>query len=1143
MSRLNLALLGAPLVQHGDRVITLPTRKALALLVFLAVEDRAHSRDKITALFWGESDAKQGRASLRGTLAYIRDALRQDSATIDAPSHLLTDRESLRFNSESDHELDIAALDFAARMADLPGQSEKPEQRIKLLESVVERLRGEFLEGFSLSDAPEFDDWVSLEREIWHQKVSRVFDRLSQLQFDGGELMRARETTTRWIAQDMLNEAAHRRLMLVQLALGERADALHTYDAYVALLARELNAEPTPETRAIAERARTETFGGDESVSRDVDRPLSRDASLVGRSAEHLQLVGALRAARRGRTQFVLVEGEPGIGKTRLAKEFLAWATAHGADVLRGRAYETALQLPYQSLAAALRERLLRQDNLEALLTRTWWAELRRLLPELDDRLHVLPAPVAMNEAEARVRLFEAVTRLVGELAAGRPTVLFIDDLPWADSASLDLLNYAARRWSDAGTRLVLLFTARSEDLVRVQAPGQTLEQWLIAVAHDASFERIALGPLDRDATGQLIHAFGFESESPLVQKFSEQVFTETRGQPFFIVETLKSLAERGLVQSNESGNWELKWGGGQQTLTANDIFLPTTIRDLIRTRVAHLSPHARVICNAGSVLGDGFQFSQVKRVAELGPDESLAGLEEGLRRGLLRETGEHYLFAHDKIRETVYTDLSSARRRELHRRALDVLGQDSAPALQRVRHALAAGAETRTADLFIAAGDEAMQVFAVRYAIAHYEQAVSSGANDLELWVKVGRAYELANEWERARAAYQELLSRARLQSDASTETMALNRLATVLAQGFFDLRGALALLQQALDAASRSGNQTRRAETEWSLSQIFFYVWELDRAREHAIHALDLARSLGNTELAARSLNILGYIGAVSYDTLARVEAQEQEARLLFMELGNRVMEVECLAIITNARLFGGYPQAALVSGTEGLALAREIENPWGQANCSYTMAFALIELGRYRDALELALSGVHAARSAGHPPILVFNLSALGRAYRALGDLSSARAADLEAHAIGEGLHHPFVTELTAIDLCADYGLAGEWETALGFARAALLVRKYDRLYPGFTRWLETEAFIRAGDLQSARADLEHFGEHLNGNLRMQLQFERALGLLEQTRSNLASAAGHLIAARDIATELGLVVESGEIARLVSAVSSHS
>lgn len=1128
MAKLKLALLGTPLVEHGDSLVVFPTRKATALLIYLVLQGGIQTRDKIAALFWQDSSAEQGRASLRGTLAYIREALGETGAQIHGERHLLTDREALHFNPDADFELDLARLEVGAQSARQSHSSDSPAaltRRFTQLQEAAQNVRGEFLEGFSLSDAPEFDDWVSLQREIWHQKASSVMDALSRLQFEGGELPGALETTTRWVALDSFNEAAHRRLMQLYLALGERAAAIRTYEEYAALLARELNAEPAPETEALAQRARIQAFALPEQDSPQAETRFGAEVSLVGRRTEHLQLVAAYRTARRGRLQIALVEGEPGIGKTRLAKEFLAWAAAQGADILRGRAFETGAQLPYQAPTAALRERLARQENLDGLLARTWWAELQYLLPDLTDRLPNLPKLVAMNEGEARTRLFEAFTKLLLAFAERAPTVLFIDDLPWADAASLDLLGYAVRRWLDAGAPILFLATARSEDLTQPSGAGVILEHWLATLAREVEVQHVSLGPLDLSGTSELIRAYGIQGKAEDTQEFNERLFAETRGQPFFVLETLKSLTERGMLERDEGGKFGLVGFETQDADRRDGLFLPTSLRDLIRTRVARLTRDAQLICYAGAVLGDGFDLHQVGDVAEMETRQALPLLEEALQRGLLRENADRYLFTHDKIREVVYAETSQARRRELHRRALAVLEKQNAPAAERARHALAAGENERAAVLYVAAGDEAMRVFAVRNAMVHYEHALALGATDLALSEKLGRTYEFLNEWARARERYQKLLEQARAERDAAMQTIALNRLATVSAQGFFDLPAALGFLEQALDAAEQSGQDTRRAETEWSLSQIFFYVWELDRSRSHAERALTLARALGDTELAARSLNVLAYIQAVSYGTLADVEQQAQEARSLFARLGNRAMEVECLTIIAIARVFSGFPNETISIAQEGLHIAREIENPWGQANCSYTMVFALIELGKSQEALELAQTGVAAARAAKHPPILVFNLSALGRAYRELGDFSAALAADLEAQAISEKLHHPFVSELAAIDLCADYAQMRDWDTAYQYARAAQGIRKYERLYPGFTRALETEAYVRAGEMDAAQHDIERFGAHSRDNQRMQLQYHDALALLAQARGDISTARREWDAAQEIARVLQL------------------
>lgn len=1127
MAELSLAFLGAPLIQHAGRAVSFPTRKAVALLCYLAVEGTVQSRDKLTVLFWSESDAAQGRASLRGTLAYIRESLREPTGK--AHDHLLTDRESVGLDLASDVTLDvqsIAAGAQAARRASLVHASAEIKPLLTQLRAAAEKVRGEFLEGFSLSDAPEFDDWATLQRERWHRQASQIFDALSQLQFESGELNPALESAARWSALDVFNEAAQRRRVQIQLALGERAAALQTYQEYAALLRRELNAEPSPETQALAERARTLSFSVHENVRADAVQPLTSDVPLVGRRAEHLQLVNAFRAARRGHTQIVLVQGEPGIGKTRLAREFLAWAAAHGAELLRGRAFETNAQLPYQPLVAALREHVAHEENLDALLTRTWWSELARVLPELADRLPDLAAPMALEEPAARPRLFEAVARLTLALAARAPVVWFIDDAPWADAASLDLLAYAIQRWTAANTPILVLLTARSEDL------AQGLEGWLAQFAREAELTRVTLAPLDLDATTELVQEFGIRADE---SEFSARVFAETRGQPFFVLEVLKSLVERQVLTRDAIGNWSPT---NADALARSANFLPPSLRELIRARLARLSSDARALCGAAAVLGDGARFLALCHVAELETSSGLGGLEETLQRGLLRESNDRYFFTHDKLREAVYAETSQARRVVLHQRALQALGEERASAAERARHALAAGLNERAAVLLVEAGDDALRVFAVRNAIQYFEQAMAGGLTNTAVLEKLGRAYEYLNDWMRARAMYEQMQARARAENDAAAQTIALNRLATVAAQGFFDLPLALNLLQQALDVAERSGEDARRADTEWSLAQVYFYIWDLDTARSHAERVLTLARRLENTELTARSMYLVAYIGSVSYALLAEVEEQAERARAPFAQLGNRVMEVECLTVIAIARVFAGFPRETLQAGEQGFAIAREIENPWGQANSTYPRVFALLDLGKFQAALGLAQSGVAAARAAGHPPILVFNLSALGRSFRALGDLDGARAAHLEAHAISEQLHHPFVGELAALDLCADYALAGEWDKAHEFARARAAVGNYARLYPGFTRFLETEAFIRAGEVDAAEQDIENYGKHIANNQRSQIQYHRARAVLAKARGDSSGAASALAQARELAVRLGL---EGQVLQLDDALSS--
>ena len=248
MGQLRLALLGTPHIRHAEVALTFSTRKALALLVYLAVEGGLHSREKLAALFWPDSDQPHGRAMLRYTLASLRAALGDPAG----PSHLIVERDALGFDATSVVEFDLHTLQVAHALArssssSAPADASGEAHRvIAELEQAAALYRGEFLEGFSLGDAPDFDEWASLQREAWHRKMERVFDRLSRLQADRGELAEAVETVRRWLAVSPLAEEAHRRLMRLHLAARDRTAALRAYEACRALLEKKLHVSPAP---------------------------------------------------------------------------------------------------------------------------------------------------------------------------------------------------------------------------------------------------------------------------------------------------------------------------------------------------------------------------------------------------------------------------------------------------------------------------------------------------------------------------------------------------------------------------------------------------------------------------------------------------------------------------------------------------------------------------------------------------------------------------------------------------------------------------------------------------------------------------------------------------------------------------------
>src|SRR6202162_4794853 len=388
MSQLHLSLLGEPLVKHDEHKLTFSTRKALALLVYLAVEGGLHTRKNLSEAFWPELDAEHGRAALRATLLALRKLFERTHGPGER-DHLRIERDLLGIEQDCSLMLDLRLGESASKLggrvvASPVGQAR--EEALARLEQAARLVRGPFLAGFTLRDSQFFDDWTSQHREYWHLRVSQVFDALSLLYEQRGEVERAIETVTRWLSFDPLNEEGYRRLMRLRFSKGDRVGALRAYARGRAVLAEELQVEPEPETVALAKRIRHTAPLRPVQVQVPQASPGQPPANLLdgpflGRTAEFGTLIECYQRVHAGQPHLVLLQGETGIGKTRLTTEFIGWAQAQGAEVLVGRTLQTGRQLPYQPLIDVLRCRLEQGHAPDELFSEVWLAELSRLLP------------------------------------------------------------------------------------------------------------------------------------------------------------------------------------------------------------------------------------------------------------------------------------------------------------------------------------------------------------------------------------------------------------------------------------------------------------------------------------------------------------------------------------------------------------------------------------------------------------------------------------------------------------------------------------------------------------------------------------------------------------------------------------------
>lgn len=766
-SQLHLHILGPLEVRLGESLLTFPTRKTLALLIYLALESGEQPREHLAALLWPEANPERSYASLRNTLGHLQSALRQASGKAQT-TYLLVTHNALALNPKADIDLDLHTVERAYVLARADRSNRTPPESpasLPLLQSAAACYRGDFLAGFSLGDAPNFDDWAAVQREVWRRRLGLILDRLSEIQFAQGEFSSAAETASLWIALDALNEVAYRRKMRAHFGAGERGQALETYNACRAVLAAELSVEPEPDTQVLAARIRAQhPLSPSAPKLARLDTPVEFLENLfTGRTAEYQALIERYGRAATGQPQVVTLRGEAGIGKTRLAKEFLIWAVDQGAETLHGNAFESGSRMSYQPLIEAFRPRLERENALGDWLEGKWLAPLSQLLPELRERYPELSL-VQLKAAADRTQLFESLVRLTLTLANAAPLVLFVDDMQWADSATLDLLQYAVRRWRESAARVLLLVNLRSDSL---QSPTETqranLVEWLAHIEREVKPFHLELQPLEESDTVHMV----LSMLMPPAPDFAHWLYKETRGQPFYLMETLKDLLERSVLHPKRQaeGKWAFEVDADHDLGQA--IRVPSTVRSVIRSRLNRLSPNAFTLLAAGATLEHELTFERLCAIANVSEDFGLPALDELVSGNLLLEAARSgdasaYIFAHHMIWDVVYTEAGDARRRLFHRRALDVLEAAKESTALLAYHALAAGLTEAAFRHSLSAGQEALRLSAINEAVVHFEKAQQLAQKaslagegfepDLsDLYLQMSRAYKLNGQPKRA--------------------------------------------------------------------------------------------------------------------------------------------------------------------------------------------------------------------------------------------------------------------------------------------------------------------------------------------------------------------------------------------------------
>ena len=877
-ARLRIRLLGQPDLRHGAAPLPpLESARAESLLAYLVLNREApQPRQRLAFLLWPDSTEPQARTNLRHVLHKLRRALP------DPDRFLEVTQRTLRWRADAPCWLDVAAFEESAARA----EREADDGAVDALRVAVELYRGDLLEGAD-------DEWLVDERDRLRRRFLQALERLAALLGASGDHARAIPYAERLLQHEPLHEQTYRLLMGLHDARGDRARALRVYHACAATLERELGIEPSAATRQAYEAllpAELEPASAERRAGPVAGPP------LIGRAPERARLVAAWRVAARGGAHLVLVTGEPGIGKTRLVEEFRSWCAHHGAVTAEARSYPAEGALAYGPVVSWLRSEPL-AGHLER-LDRTHLGELARLLPELYSTLPDLPRPEPLPPSDQRQRLFDALARAI--LAPGGPLLLVADDLHWADRETLRFLHYLLRVRS--GAPLLVAAGARPEEL-DLQHPLNELLSGLRAMERVTEIE---LPRLSRQETAALAERI---AGRPLAAPRAERLFTETEGNPLFVVEALRA----GWTDGD----------GGRRWLTSR-------VQAVIESRLAQLSAPARDLVGIAATIGREFTAEALEAASGAGEEALVRGLDELWRRRIVRDRGaDAYDFSHDRIREVAYLTQSPARRRRAHllvARALERLhADDPAPvAAQLAAHYERAGELDRAVAWCERGAEVAQRLSATADAIRLLERALqllrglppSAGRTARELAILTVLAAPLGVVEGYSSERLAEVQRRGIELADAlgvEPGPPLLRSLAVAnLSQGDFD--EARRVGEGLRASGARDADAVRLVEGEYVLGIAAFWRGEFGTAREHFEAAADHYRPA------------------------------HRPAHLVRYGLDPKVI---CVSRLGNTLWFLGQPEAARRARQDALSLADEIGHPPSRATALVFAALLSLDL----------------------------------------------------------------------------------------------------------------------------------------------------------------------------------------------------
>ena len=972
MSTTRLSLLGPPQFYHNGQPVALNIAKMQALLAYLAVTRQRQTRDHLLALLWAESGAEAARKNMRNRLWQTRQLLGEEVIISQSNSLLLA----------SDVWTDVAQFEIS-----LPAQLHLDVPDPAILNELLQLWRGPLLDGVTLAEAPEFELWLTTERARLAQLYTQGLDAFIEHRRQHDDWAQIVSLAQRGLQHDPLYEPFHQALMQAYAHRGARTNALRQFDRLQTLLDQELGVAPSADTLALRASIAQNGLDEDPGNSTATAEPLVQirapqatqpDAQpFIGRQTEIAQMMTSWRLAGVGTRKVLLLSGELGMGKSTLWRQWVATLPAEQI-VLETRCLNTTQHLPFDPMRRLLSAPFCRQQmaQLAEKLLPIWRAELVRLAPALQT---VLPSaadqattPPALTPTEERALIAEALTQFLRALEAS-PLILFIDDLHWADGATLDWLLYLTDRM--AHEPFLLMGAYRPEDA------GAALLQLMAQWRREDILQRIDVPPFTLAETTTLLTALGSNTA------LADYLHHQSGGNPYYLSQ-LSDVAVDGI---------------------------PASLVEIVKARLSYLSADEQPILQAAAVLDPTIDVGLLQEISGRSEAETVDAIDRLLTAALLTERGDGYEFTHPLVATIVREALSRGRRKLLHRRAADGLAarqgaQLTAVAGQLAHHYGEAGDSERALHFADMAGMEALHMSAAAEALAFFTQAQSirfSPHRQLEIGMAL---ILLPGRMAQARATMQEALETFEAAGDLHGTVKAGLRLAAshlATQEGAAVLRWArrvLPDLEMVEDAELHASAHYLMGTAQYRNG------YDMAAAATHLQKATELVNAHGiDSEIGFMSWFEWGNL-CLEHGDLAQAIAKFQQAQRVAQSRQSILFEALSLNNMAHATLLTGAVAQALMLVEQAMQLAETYALQPMRYYFLSTRGEVALAAGQLLAADDWFNQALTLAQKYDNP-VFVANVQAhLGRAAQARGEfdtalalLTTAQDAIAETHAL--------------------------------------------------------------------------------------------------------------------------------------------